>query len=424
MNRRQFLVGASVSIGALAASSVAIAGSKFWPDAGFSNPCLSGLPDDLKNHPLMQQIWAGIDVAQVWDCHVHLVGTGDSALKKVSNKVIENAWFNPNMDSVWHPILKTQKHFYMNGGCATEGNIDHSYVARLAQISAEMPAGFKSLLFAFDWFRDAQGRPIKAQSIFNIPNEYAARVASEHSHLFEWVCSIHPYRPDAVDALEAAKAQGARAIKWLPSGMGIDPANPKCDAFYKKAAQLNMPIISHTGAESAVQGGEQAHGNPLRMRRALDNGVRVVLAHCASEGHDEDTDNGNKRVKSIDLFTRIMDTPDYKSLAFGEISALTLINHAAAIKPILQRSDWHSRLLNGSDYPLPGIFPLINTAQLAKMDLLKAEHLPFLQQVKAYNPLMFDFAVKRLIQVDGVGFSKQVFETRRFFKNKFKEIKA
>ena len=420
MNRRQFLRGASVSIGALAASSVAIAGSKFWPDAGFNNPCLSGLPDDLKAHPLMQQVWAGIDVAQVWDCHVHLVGTGDS--KQQDSKF--SPWFNPNMNSAWHPVLKTQKHFYMNGGCTTASNIDHSYVARLIEISAEMPVGFKSMLFAFDWFRDAQGKPIKEQSIFHISNEYAAKVASEHSQYFEWVCSIHPYRPDAVDALEAAKAQGALAIKWLPSGMGIDPANPKCDAFYKKAAALNMPIISHTGAESAVQGGEQAHGNPLRMRRALDNGVHVVLAHCASEGYDEDTDNGNIRVKSIDLFTRIMDTPDYKTLVFGEISALTLINHAIAIKPILQRSDWHSRLLNGSDYPLPGIFPLINTAQLAKMDLLKSEHLPFLQQVKAYNPLMFDFAVKRLIQVDGVGFSKQVFETRRFFKNKFKEIKA
>ena len=412
MNRRQFLLGASTGIGALAISGAAIAGIKFWPDAGFSNPCLSGLPDDLKMHPLMQQIWVDIDVAQVWDCHVHLVGTGDTK---------SGAWFNPYMDSVWHPILKTQKHFYMNGGCATASNIDHSYVARLAQITSEMPAGFKSMLFAFDWFRDAKGRPIKEQSIFHIPNEYAANTASEHSHIFEWVCSIHPYRPDAIDTLEAAKAQGARAIKWLPSGMGIDPANPKCDTFYKKAAQLNMPIISHTGAESAVQGGEQAYGNPLRMRRALDNGVRVVLAHCASEGYDEDTDNGNKRVKSIDLFTRIMDTPDYKTLALGEISALTLINHAAAIKPILQRTDWHNRLLNGSDYPLPGIFPLINTAQLAKMDLLKPEHLPFLQQVKAYNPLMFDFAVKRLIQVDGIGFSKQVFETRYFFENKFKE---
>ena len=51
------------------------------------------------------------------------------------------------------------------------------------------------------------------------------------------------------------------------------------------------------------------------------------------------------------------------------------------------------------------------------MDLLKPEYLPFLQQVKAYNPLMFDFAVKRLIASDGVSFANSVFETRKFFDN-------
>jgi uncharacterized protein len=410
MNRRQFLLSAA----ALAASSTPYAGYKLWPESGLTNPCINGLPDDIQAHPLMQKIWADLNAKNVWDCHVHLVGTGDSSAKNDKSA----AWFNPNMDSNWHPILKAQKHFYMNGGCVTAGNVDHSYVARLAQITSEMPAGFKAMLFAFDWFRDAKGRPIKAQSIFHIPNEYAAKVASEHSQVFEWVCSIHPYRPDAADALEAAKARGARAIKWLPSGMGIDPANPKCDAFYKKAAQLNIPIISHTGAESAVQGGEQADGNPLRMRRALDNGVRVVLAHCASEGHDLDSDNNNKRVKSFELFARLMDTPAYNDRVFGEISALTLVNHAWAIKPILQRSDWHSRLLNGSDYPLPGIFPLINSAQLAEQGLLDSAHVPFLQSLKNHNPLMFDFAVKRLIQVDGVRFANSVFETRPFFDSK------
>lgn len=402
MNRRQFLTG----LGALGASSIAFAGFKFWPEIGMTNPCISGMPPELQHHPLMKQIWAGVDVSQVWDSHVHLVGTGDSN---------SGTWFNPAMDSIFHPILKTQKHFYMNGLCADPDHVDISSVQRLVALHSEMPAGYKSMLFAFDWFRDEQGEPIKEHSIFHVPNEYTAKIASKHSQYFEWVASIHPYRVDAVDALEQAKAQGARAIKWLPSGMGIDPASPKCDAFYKKAAALNIPIISHTGRESAVQGGDQAHGNPLRMRRALDQGVRVVLAHCASDGEDDDLDNGNKRVKSIELFTRLMQTPDYKSLVFGEISALTLINHAWAIKPILAHTEWQNRLLNGSDYPLPAIFPLINTEQLSRNGLIESEHLHLLQEIKKYNALMFDFAVKRLIKFDGVSFANQVFETRRVF---------
>jgi predicted TIM-barrel fold metal-dependent hydrolase len=405
MNRREFLLGLT----GLGMSSLATYGGyKLWPDAGFKNPCFAGLPNNLTGHPLMKQIWADIDPIQYWDSHVHVVGIGDSA---------SGIWFNPNMDSWMHPILKIQKYFYQNGVCATDTNIDFSTIQRLIDLSASMPVGCKSLLFAFDWFHDENGKPSREHTIFYIPNKYAKELASKYSQYFEWVASIHPYRSDAVDALEQVKAEGARAIKWLPPGMGIDPASPKCDAFYRKAADLNIPIISHTGHENAVQGGNQNYGNPLRLRRALDLGVRVIMAHCASDGTDEDLDHGNMRTNSLDLFARLMDTPDYASLVFGEISALTLMNHAWAIKPLLERTDWHNRLINGSDYPLPAIMPLINTRQLNQMGLLKSGYLPFLQELKQFHPMMYDFAVKRLIEFNGIHFDKKVFATRQLFKS-------
>lgn len=408
MNRRAFLRNSLVYGASLLVTSTVSAalGRPFR----LSNQCLKGIPDNLKNHPLMAEIWTDIDASQVWDSHAHIVGIGDSDLPPE-----EHAWFNPDMDSYWHPILKLQKQFYMNGGCVREDEVDNSYVSRLVQLSSEMPAGYKSMLFAFDWYHDQQGKPDKAHSIFHVPDQYVANIAKRYPQHFEWVASIHPYRQDCIDALERAHTQGARAVKWLPSGMGIDPASPKCDRFYQKLQALNLPIISHTGRESAVQGGDQSYGNPLKMRRALDAGVRVVLAHCASDGHDEDLDDGKQSVKSFDLFSRIMDTPAYETLVFGEISALTLINHSSAIKPILARQDWHHRLINGTDYPLPGIVPLISTHQLAWMGLLKDEHLPFLQELRHYNPLMFDFAVKRLMRFEGKALNKQIFETRPFF---------
>lgn len=407
MNRRQFLFG----LGVAGASSLAYAGYKFWPEQGLTNPCLATLPSNINMHPLMQQVWQGIDASQVWDSHVHLVGTGDSQWNRENNAV----WFNPNMDSYWHPILKVQKQFYMNGACATDNNIDQSTVARMAQITAEMPAGFKLMLFAFDWYHNADGKLNQTHSIFHISNEYAAKIASEHSQYFEWVSSIHPYRADAIDALAQAKAQGARAIKWLPQGMGIDPASAKCDAFYNACARLNIPIICHTGRESAVQGGNQDDANPLKLRRALDAGVRVVLAHCASDGEDIDYDNGNKKIRSFDLFLRLMEAPQYKNLLFGEISAITLMNHAWAIQPLLERTDLHSRLLNGSDYPLPAILPIVSLKQLVSKNLLDESHVDFLKAIRLYNPIMFDFALKRLLRFEGSVFPTNVFETKRFF---------
>lgn len=402
MNRRQFLQG----FGVLGLGAAGFGLQQYWPRPGMMNTCLADMPHGKREQALIAVAWEGIDPNKVWDCHVHLVGTGDSD---------SGIWFNPNMDSYMHPILKVQKLFYMNGGCTDPDRIDESYLDRLVEITKGMPQGFKSMVFAFDRFHAENGKPDNAQSIFYIPNDYAAAVAKANPGIFEWVASIHPYRADAIDALQKAHAEGARAIKWLPSGMGLDPLSPKCDRFYRALADLNIPIISHTGRESAVQGGSQAHGNPLRMRKALDAGVRVALAHCASDGHDEDMDNSNKEVKSFELFARLMDTPEYEGLVFGEISALTLINHAWAIKPILAHADWRGRLINGSDYPLPGIMPLISPSILASDGLLDEEAVPVLEHLRNYNPLMFDFVLKRHLRHEGNRFPAQAFETRAFF---------
>jgi mannonate dehydratase len=374
------------------------------------NQCLGPLPTTIASHPLMQTVWQGIDPNQVWDCHTHLVGAGDSG---------SSAWFNPDMDSPKHPLLRMQKMFYMNAGCVDElkGKLDNSYVERLLHLLEDMPIGSKAMLLAFDWRHDASGKPMREQSIFHIPNAYAAEIARQYPDRFEWAASIHPYRPDAVDALQAAAANGARAIKWLPSAMGIDPASPRCDKFYTALAAVNLPIISHAGRELAVQGGDQNDGNPLKLRRAMDHGVRVVIAHCASDGHDIDFDQGKNgpRVKSFELFARMMDEAKYQKLLYADISALTQFNRAWALKSVLQRREWHSRLLNGSDYPLPGVMPLFSASDMASMGLLDEAAVPWLKDVRAHNPLLFDFALKRLLKLNGQGFPASVFETRKFF---------
>jgi predicted TIM-barrel fold metal-dependent hydrolase len=405
MKRRKFLLSIA---GLGTACAAGLATYQYWPEQGFINPCLSGLPESLIHHHLLKQVWQGIDATQVWDSHAHLIGKGDAA---------SGAWLSPTMDSYRHPLLKIQKYFYINAGCVDEDRIDSSYVARLLDLVADMPSGFKVMLYAFDWRHDSNGKVDKAHSLFHIPNAYAARIAKTHPHAFEWVASIHPYRADCIDALQSAVNQGVRAVKWLPSAMGIDPLSPLCDRFYQALANTHLPLISHAGRELAVQGGNQDDGNPLRLRRALDHGVKVVIAHCASDGNDQDMDQGAeaKRVKSFELFARLMDEPLYINRLYGDISALTQINRAWVLKTVLQRSDWHSRLLNGSDYPLPGVMPLFSASALADSDLLEPAVVPVLQAIRKYNPLLFDFALKRLLKFEHHVFPSSVFETRRFF---------
>lgn len=401
MNRRRF-------IGLLAGGAALSAAG--WSSARpmLMNQCRVAIPASLIDSPWLRQAWAGIDPTQVWDCHVHLAGLGDGG----SGIVV-----GPQLSSWLHPVHYAQRLFYMNAGCAHDapGKVDQAYVARLLNLCDAMPEGFKVMLFAFERFHDGKGDAHPEHSAFYVPNAWAAKLARDFPARFEWVASLHPYRAGAADELRLAVANGARAVKWLPAAMGMDPADAKCDAFYRVLAESGTPLIVHCGEEKAVKGSDtQAFGNPLRLRRALDAGVKVVVAHCASLGDDLD-DDGKVR-SSFALFLKVMDEPRARDLLHGDISAITQRNRKPAmIRNLLERGDLHDRLVHGSDYPLPGIVPLTSPGALARAGLLPKASVGDLDLLRQHNPLHFDFALKRLLNWQGHSFSPAVFQTRRLF---------
>jgi len=401
------VAGAGVLAGAAGLSAC-----RYWPEQGLWNPCLALLPEDVANHELLRDAWSGIDPAKVWDSHVHLIGTGDSG---------SGIRVNPRMNSLLDPAQYARRLFFMNAGCvhdAPPGAVDRAYVARMLNLMTDMPAGARLLLFAFERSYDARGVVRWDQTGFYVPNAYTRDVARLHPQ-FEWAASIHPYRADALDALERAVAGNARAVKWLPPAMGIDPASPRCKPFYRALARLDLPLISHAGEERAVLGAEgHALGNPLRLRAALDEGVRVVAAHCASLGEDHDLDRGPNGpiVPSFALFTRMMGIAQYRGRLFGDISAVTQLNRANdVLVTLLEREDWHPRLLNGSDYPLPGVMPIFSVGDLVERGLLEASSGELLKTIRSHNPLLFDFVLKRSLRSNGKAFATVIFETRDFF---------
>ena len=401
MNRRQFL-------GALGAAGV-VAGCDFSLADGVFNACGARLPDRLRTHALVAAAWRGLDAGAVWDAHCHVFGNGDSG---------SGLWINPLMERIWQPQQYLQRMFYLNAGCVHDspGKVDASVVDRLLNQCEAMPAGFHALLFAFDWARDEAGEPVRERSTFFVPDDYAVGLAQRYPTHFEWAASIHPHDPAALDRLTDAAKRGARAVKWLPTAQGIDPASARCDRFYRKLADLRLPLITHAGDERAVRGFGEDLGNPLRLRRALDAGVRVVVAHCASLGSGRDLDKGGtSTVANFDLFARLMDDPRYARNLAGDISAVTQGNRMDVVATLLARRDWHARLLNGSDYPLPGVLPLISLPSLVERGLLDPAAVAPLKEIRDHNALLFDFVLKRSLVNNGAGFARSVFETRPFF---------
>jgi mannonate dehydratase len=199
--------------------------------------------------------------------------------------------------------------------------------------------------------------------------------------------------------------------------MNIDLRDARLRPFYDRLAAARLPVIVHCGEERAVPGaGRDELGNPLLVRSALEHGVRVVIAHCASLGNALDLDQKRPReAPAFSLFTRLMDE-DWGGRLLGDISvALQTNRHPDVGRTLIARQDWHPRLLHGSDYPLPGIPAAVRLPALVSVGLLDAADAPALDALREHNPLLFDLALKRLARWRGARLSPAVFATRAHF---------
>ena len=406
--RRHFLK--MLAGGGALALGTGISGFRLWPDEGFWNPCLAGgLPESLAKHEILQQAWDGINPALYRDIHVHLIGTGDSE---------SGIWLNPNLRSIWHPIQNIQFNFYLNASCTKDGNnVDQNYVNRLYSLMQDFPAGAKSVLLGFEHHYDSDGKLDQTNSPFHTPNKYARKISDQYPDRFQWAASIHPYRHDAIEMLELAIKQGAKVIKWLPPAMNIDPSSARCDAFYEVLVKHKLPLLSHAGDEHAVDAGDlQKLGNPLLLRRPLEHGVKVIMAHCATMGSNIDLDKGKNgpEVENYRLFGRLMDIKKFENNLFGGIAAITQINRSQeALEYVVNHDEWHHRLLQGSDYPLPGVMPVFSPQTMVDRGYISLTTAQLISEIRKYNPLLFDFLLKRLIKIKGKSFSNTVFESER-----------
>jgi predicted TIM-barrel fold metal-dependent hydrolase len=364
---------------------------------GFPRLARSAAPDgplSAEAQALVDKAWEGVDPARMVDCHVHLVGLGTDGT---------GCYVNPRMmQPLRHPISYLKFSIYSHAaGVEDEAQGDRQYRERLLSLLDAPGFQGRALVLAFDQTHDEQGKPRPELSEFHTPNDYVLKLARDNPERVLAGVSIHPYRPDAVEELERVAALGARAVKWLPNAMGINPGSPRCEPFYRKLAELGMPLLTHAGEEQAVHAEEaQALGNPLHLRRPLDAGVKVVVAHAASLGTSEDLDKPGTRVDNFQLFLRLMGEPRSKGLLRADFSAMTQFNRCGApLRELLVREDLHPWLVHGSDYPLPAINALIRTGALEELGYITSDERLILNELDRHNPLLFDFVLKRTLAV-------------------------
>jgi uncharacterized protein len=370
-------------------------------------------PKDMKSklsapaQRLLDQAFNGIKLNCLSDFHVHAVATDSHQ---------SGAYINPEMLSLLHPWKHLQFLVYSSAsGIKNLKNANQEYLDRLLALASADKRYGKLHLLAFDYHYNSDGTRNLENSTFHIPNKYVFDIAQKYPELITAVISVHPDKPGAASEIEKWGQKGVKFIKWLPNAQRIDPSLIKHFAYYQMVKKYDMAILSHTGHEKAVDGEDyQELANPLNFKYPLDLGVKIIMAHLASLGECQDLDSATKEMKScFDLFLRLFENPKYKKNLFGELSGTTIHTRVGApLLKLLERPDLHDRLVNGSDYPLPAINILYRTKQLLKLGYITESERNLANEIYGFNPLLFDFVLKRLIKHPKTGqkFQENAFE--------------
>lgn len=243
--------------------------------------------------------------------------------------------------------------FYLKGFGVTEAEILREGDALVLRRLSERLAGSRhvgqAVVLALDGAVDERGELDRARTEVYVPNEFLAAEIPKHPNLL-WGASVNPHRPDALARLDWAKAHGAVLVKWLPSIQHIDPADERLIPFYRKLAELKLPLLTHTGNERAFTGAHDEFGDPERLRLPLREGVTVIAAHAATTGKFAGE-------RSFDRLARMM--ADHPRL-YADVSSLTQLNKRHYLRELLRRPEFQQRLLYGTDYPLVEIRALVS----------------------------------------------------------------
>ena len=208
---------------------------------------------------------------KVIDIHVHMVGIGDTVKGCIVSKEFV---FSPTFSSMIM-ALKTPPF------ALTDDKIREIV---LESVNSSESVDFAVLLALDCVYKN--GRPAASETLISIPNDYIISLSRMNEKVL-FGASVHPYR-EASDMLKETKRcidEGAALFVWAPSGQHINPEDDRCIPFYVCLARQGIPLLFHAGAEFTMRTADCKtirYNDPRRLKKALDIGVRVIVAHCAT----------------------------------------------------------------------------------------------------------------------------------------------
>ncbi len=178
---------------------------------------------------------------------------------------------------------------------------------------------------------------------FYVSNNYVLELATRSDKIIP-CASINPMRSDSIRELERVRAAGCKLVKIHTAIQGVSPDLPEFEAFYRRAAEIGITLIFHTGYEHSCKVVSQKYTDPRRLARALDQGGNIIAAHC---GTCTFWDKEDYYPHFIEMMHR------YDNL-YGDTAVMAGLVRLNACSKLAKEPEFiTNRIIHGSDYPLP-----------------------------------------------------------------------
>lgn len=224
------------------------------------------------------------------------------------------------------------------------------------------------VLLAFDEYHDDAGNVVgiaerrqRVGSDLYTSNSLVRAMCAARPDRYLFGASLHPYRKergrDACELLDELAAAGAVLVKWLPIHQNIDIEDARSVAFLRRAAELNLPMLIHYGGEMSLARQHMEFESPipllgvLRRLREAGRMPTTIVAHVATPSFLWQSRRGHDALIDA-MLGEFADAPLY-----ADISALGAPGRTAWMRRLARREELHSKLLWGSDYPIPVFLP-------------------------------------------------------------------
>ena len=272
------------------------------------------------------------------------------------------------------PFRFMQWRFKLDGFLPQAERQIENLLAKTLNETTELDA---AVILAFDAPHTYDGVLDSANTHLYVTNDYVIELCRNHKKM-RFGASVHPYRKDAVAELERCVKAGAVLLKWLPITQNFNPADPKCIPFYEALAHFKLPLLCHTGGEQSLPNLDKSTADPFLLKRALDLGVTVIMAHCGSRSSFFETDFTPNFIRMANEYEH----------CYGDTSALNLPTRWYAFDACMRDKVASSRLIHGSDWPIlpipyprrvgwPETFQMMSEMNWMKRDVLAKKAMDF-----------------------------------------------